>query len=336
MNMNYQCWTSGDDDFPIIHLSDEAGREVKIAPKAGFNAFSFRIPHNGEMLPVLVEPKNDKELRKGGFNFGYPLLFPFPNRLPQGNYIFKGAHYQADVNFKDGNAIHGLVCDRPWSVVESGASPDRGAWVTATFDTRDFPEVQRQYPFSCVLTATYTLRKGSLHLSFTAQNVGERDLPMGFGIHPWFPCPFTKAGKREACELLIPANKRWELESEDNLLPTGNLPHVGDSEYDFRQPSALGQQFLDEVYTDLIFDGDWHVSRFRDRASGLELEMKASPVFREFVIYAPLDREIVCLEPYSSTTNAVNLNESGTNAGLIILAPRAKWHGEISFIVSTI
>ena len=97
-----KTWTSGSSEFPIIHLSGDAGREVKIAPRAGFNAFSFRVPHNGQNVPILVEPKNETELQKGGFNFGYPLLFPFPNRLPEGHYSFEGRDYKMDVNFKDG------------------------------------------------------------------------------------------------------------------------------------------------------------------------------------------------------------------------------------------
>lgn len=333
---SYQYRTSGDDNFPIIHLSDETGREVKIAPKAGFNAFSFRIPHNGVQLPVLIEPKNDEQLKKGGFHFGYPLLFPFPNRLPQGNYTFEGRHYKANINFKDGNAIHGLVYDRPWNVVENGATDERGAWATATFDTRNFADVKRQYPFDCIVTATYTLFEGSLNLAFTAQNVGEGNLPMGFGIHPWFPCPLTKASHRESCELSIAANARWELASDDDLLPTGALLQVDNSQHDFRQPRAMNQQFLDDVYTDLVFNQSWHLSRFIDRESGLQIEMKASTAFREFVVYAPLDQDIICLEPYSSTTNAVNLNEQGVDAGLVVLAPQEKWHGEIIFSVNAV
>ena len=329
-------WTSGDADFPIIHLSDGEGREVRIAPAAGFNAFSFRVPHNGQALPILVEPEDDAELRRGGFAFGYPLLFPFPNRLPEGHYSFEGRALKADVNFKDGHAIHGLVCDRPWKVVETGANDERGAWATATFDTRDFPEVQRQYPFSCIVTATYSVLAGELNLAFSAQNVGEGNLPMGFGIHPWFPCPLTEQGERAQCELLVPANARWELESLDYLLPTGNIPPVEGTAYDFRQARALGDIFLDEVYTDLSFDGDWHRSRFLDRQSGLALDMKASSVFREYVVYAPLDRDVICLEPYSGTTNAVNLHNQGVDGGLVVLAPQESWHGEIGLSVSAI
>ena len=237
---------------------------------------------------------------------------------------------------KTANAIHGLVCDRPWKIVETGANDERGAWATATFDTRDFPDVQRQYPFDCVVTATYTLKENTLHLAFAAKNVGETNLPMGFGIHPWFPCPLTSQGERGQCELLVPANARWELHSSTRLLPTGELPPVENTQYDFRQPRALGDIFLDEVYTDLILDGDWHRSQFLDKKSELSIEMKASSAFREYVVYAPLDRDVICLEPYSSTTNAVNFHKEGVDAGLVVLTPQRTWQGEISLIVANL
>lgn len=336
MTSMYEAVTNGSDDFPIVHLRDGTGREVKIAPLAGFNAYSFRVPHQGEMIQILIEPPSDEALRAGGFAFGYPLLFPFPNRTPQGNYRFEGRDYQLDVNFKDGHAIHGLVCDRPWKMTESGADEERGAWATAIFDTRDFPEVQRQYPFDCILTAIYTLFDGTLKLSFTAKNVGSGNLPMAFGIHPWFACPLGAAGLRAECELLLPANARWELESSTQLLPTGALLPVEGSNYNFRQARALGSIFLDEVYTDLIVDGDWHCSRLTDRKNHLTLEMKASATsFREFVVYAPLDRNVLCLEPYSSTTNAVNLSEAGFDAGLIVLKPQQNWEATITLTIKT-
>jgi aldose 1-epimerase len=328
-------WTDGNSDFPIVHLRDNEGREVQIAPAAGFNAFSFCVPKDGQNLEILIQPKDDAALKRGGFSFGNPLLFPLPNRVRDGNYTFEGQNYKLDVNFKDGHAIHGLVCDRPWTLTETGADEQRGAWATATFDIRQFPDALRQYPFEFVATATYSLHQGALRLSFSAQNVGERDLPMGFGIHPWFPFPFTDKGQRVDCRLKLPANARWELESSTQLIPTGEITPVEGGEYDFREERALGTLFMDDVYTSLTFDGDVHRSHIHDSASGVTLSVEASNSFREYVVYAPLDRNVICLEPYTSTTNAVNLNNEGIDAGLVVLQPGQSWQGDISIAVTT-
>lgn len=343
---NFQNSISVSDDatFPIVQLYDRSGAQVKIAPAAGFNAFSFRIANcseaNGDeanesdVVRVLVEPENEAQLRGGGFGFGYPLLFPLPNRTRVGRYQFEGETHQLDINYKDGNAIHGLVCDRAWTLSATGADDERGAWATANFDTRHFPEVLRQYPFECVITATYTLRDSALNLAVEVENVGARNLPMGFGIHPWFPFPFSKAGKRAECTLKLPVKARWVPESSTQFLPTGEILPIAGTKYDFRKGRALGEIFLDEVFTGLEFGADGiHRAQASDPASGVTIEIESMNVFREFVVYAPLHREILCLEPYTGTTDTVNLQNAGIDAGLIVLAPEQTWKGEIRMLV---
>jgi hypothetical protein len=75
MSTQYATSTFDDATFPIVTLSDGQGREVKIAPSAGFNAFSFRILHNGEPYEVLVGPDSDQALRKGGLGLAVLSCF---------------------------------------------------------------------------------------------------------------------------------------------------------------------------------------------------------------------------------------------------------------------
>lgn len=324
----------------LFRLQSPLGHEVRIAPQAGFNAYSFRIPHHDEQLRVLVEPESDEQMRDGGFSFGYPILFPFANRIRGGKYRFEGEEYQLDINFKDGNAIHGLVCNRAWQVVGQGAD-EKSAWISARFDTRLHPEVLRQYPFEMILETTYRLCENALNSEIEIVNVGDKNAPLSFGIHPWFPLPFTAHGQRSECTLQLPADKRWELEAQagtsTQLLPTGRILPV-DEKYDFRHEKALGDIFLDDVWTDLHFDNDKHICTVSDPESKLQLCVESSPSasFREYVVYAPLDRNVICLEPYSSTTNAPELQLAGFDAGLVILAPQQRWNANIRISVKSL
>jgi aldose 1-epimerase len=155
---------------------------VRVAPSAGFNAFSFRVPHGDGTLQVLVEPESDQELQAGGFGFGCPILFPFPNRTRGGHYTFNGQSHQLDVNWKDGHAIHGLVNDVPWAVQETGASDEQGAWVSASINIDDHPEMLRQYPFPCTLSVTYRQHR-------------RRGAADGFRHTPLVPLPLDRAGE---------------------------------------------------------------------------------------------------------------------------------------------
>jgi aldose 1-epimerase len=331
MSTHYATSIINDNGFTLVTLSDSQGRAVKIAPSAGFNAYSFRTLHDGGHYEVFVGPQSDEALHKGGFGFGCPILFPFPNRTRDGRYQFDGQVHQLDATWKDGNAIHGLVHSLTWTVVDSGASDEQGAWVTASISTNEYSNILRQYPFECELRVTYSLHNAELHLNAEVINRGEKRLPMGFGIHPWFPAPLTRQGKRSDCVLTLPARGRWELESDEQLIPTGHiLPLSGP--HDFSEGQALNGTFLDDVFTQLIYSdehGGEHITTVLDEKSGLRLEVRASGNFREHVVFAPLDQDVICLEPYTMTTNFVNLSEQGIDAGLVVLEPGAKWAGSI-------
>lgn len=329
MSTQYATSSSDDKSFPIVTLSDGQGREVKIAPAAGFNAFSFRTLHGGAPYELFVGPKSEQALRGGGFGFGCPILFPFPNRTRDGRYSFAGQEHQLDATWKDGNAIHGLVHDRAWTVRGSGATDEQGAWVTASIRTSEYSDIMRQYPFDCELRVTYRLHNGELQLQAEAHNTGERALPMGFGIHPWFHAPLTPQGQRSECVLTLPARGRWKLESEEQLVPTGEILPLSDA-YDFASGRALEDVFLDDVFTQLIYNGNEHVTTFRDSLSRMQLEVRASDTFREHVVFAPLEQGVICLEPYTMTTDFVNLSNQGVDAGLTVLEPGATWQGTIS------
>ena len=333
MNTNYQIEELSS-KIEGFKLTSPQGHAVCIAPLAGFNAYSFRVPIEHGELRVLDEP-TEEALKTGSFSYGYPILFPFANRIRDGIYVFEGRTYQLDVNFDDGNAIHGLVYNREWKIVGQGAD-EESAWLSAQFDTRQDADVFRQYPFETVFTATWRLKDASLILETHIENVGDSNMPMSYGVHPWFPLPLTTRGQRESCVLNLPASARWELEGDGQdpnaqLIPTGKITPVSETD-DFRDGKSIGTQFLDAVFTDLQFSGDEHICSVVDPGSELKLTMKSSPqsAWREFVIYAPLNRNIICLEPYSGTTDAPNLHNAGIDAGLVILEPSEIWLSKIS------
>jgi aldose 1-epimerase len=178
------------------------------------------------------------------------------------------------------------------------------------------------------LVVTTVLVNGALAQEIGVQNSGPGRLPMGFGTHPWFPAALD-GGERAATEVLVPANRYWELE---RLVPTGRTLAVEaqPNQYDLRRWTALGGREFDDVFTDLARRADgWSEAGIRYPNAGMELIVEASPEFREWVIYAPNARPVICLEPYTGTTNAVNLQPQGVDAGLVVLEPGATWRGSI-------
>lgn len=333
MTLRYQVAEEGGG----YRLTDGVARaSARITPALGNNVLEWRVQPEGFDAPidVYLPPAAPGAVGAGGYGAGNPILFPFPNRVREGKYSFDGQTLQLDVNEPGrNNHIHGLVARAPWQTEAAGADPERGAWHRAGVDLEALPDVPRQYPFPCRLSVLTRLVDGALVQDVRVRNTGTGRLPMGFGTHPWFPATIGDA-PRAASEVRVPGRRYWHLEG---LVPVGRTVEVetapagaAEGSFDLRDWKALGDSAFDDVFTDLLRRPDgWSEAGIRYPGAGLELLVEASPVFREWVIYAPTERPVVCLEPYTGTTDAVNLHAQGVDAGLVVLEPGAEWEGTI-------
>ncbi len=358
----------------IILRDGERLAEAVIYPELGCNCVAFRTTPDGEaqgasgegagerssadVVDVFVPPSDIPGLRQVPFTGGNPILFPFPNRVRDGVYTFAGQTYRMDGlmarNWDKGagQALHGLVGDKPWKFTEGYArdaddgNMETGASARFLIRLHDFPDIVEQYPFPCTLSARYVLRDGVLIMQIAVTNEGvaeQKTMPMGFGIHPWFPTSLRPGAslpagladismeQRARSLVHVPTEAIWELEK---LMPTGNVLPVekAGKQFDLREFTPLAGHFFDHVFTGVQHGQDgWSEGGLRDPESGLEMVLAADQSFREWVLYAPLDSPVIALEPYTCPTDAVNLQAQGIDAGLIALAPGETWTGEIRF-----
>src|SRR5206468_8707180 len=171
------------------------------------------------------------------------LLAPWPNRVDGGRYVFGGTEYQlALTEPARGNAIHGLTRWTAWSAVQQDAS---------TVRLRSAPHGHQGYPFGLEIEAEYRLDAGTgLQVTVAARNRGSHAAPYGTGSHPYLT---VRTPSIDGCELTLPADS-W-LPLDDRGLPSGPPEPVDGTEYDFRQPRAIGATRLDHALTGLSRDG---------------------------------------------------------------------------------
>jgi aldose 1-epimerase len=316
----------------VVVLEETSGlARAAIWPALGFNCFNWQVAWAGQTLDLLyADPQlfdNARPTRSG-----IPILFPFPNRIRGGRYRWDGKEYQLPINDSKGpNAIHGFACRLPWRVVGQGAN-DQAAWVEAEFrGSRDAPESASLWPSDYRLSITYRLASDRLRIEALVQNPGPAPLPFGLGYHPYFRVPFGQTGSEPACWVQAHARKYWELR---DLLPTG-VRHPVDAPRDLTPHRWLTELELDDVYTglDCLDAGDGqglcHRARLGDANARLELHLLTSTDFRELVAFTPPHRQAVCLEPYTCTTDAINLQAQGIDAGLLVLPPDQQWRGVV-------
>lgn len=314
----YSVTKQEQEGMTVYILKDsQSNCEARILPEFGNNCFGYSFNVNGEKIDILESPPSLSILKGRASGFGNPILFPFPNRIRDGKFTFEGQNYQFDVPSPGANSIHGFVLNRPWKVEMSEAEEMEGAKLVSSINASDFPDIIRQFPFPFRVQVTYTLKDGVLTMLTKMENLGDKNMPMGFGIHPYFCAPLSKSSDPKECMIILPAKKYWELK---DFLPTGKILEAS-GKYDLRNGVPMSDIRFDDVFTDLIMtDG---VSRciIDDKKAGMRMILESDPIFREMVIYTPPNRPSVCFEPYTCPTDAINLHQQGIDAGIIVLKP---------------
>jgi aldose 1-epimerase len=320
-------------DGTVFILEEDAGHaRAEIWPANGCNCFHWQIDR-GTLDLLYADPgffEGSKPTRSG-----IPILLPFPNRIRDGRFAWENRRYQLPLNDPSGkNAIHGFAFHRPWRVLERGADKD-AAWLTAEFHgSVDAPEARPLWPADYRARVTFRLEARALRIHAVVDNPDRVPLPFGLGYHPYFKLPALAGDRAEDCLAQITADEVWELRES---LPTGKrLPVVGG--LDLRNPRRVAELHLDDV---------WHcpgasidpqagevarASVFRPWRSAEVLRVETEAAFRELVGFTPPHRQAICFEPYTCTTDAINLEQQGVDAGLRVLEPGEQWQGDVKLL----
>jgi aldose 1-epimerase len=219
------------------------------------------------------------------------ILFPFPNRLRDGAYTFRGKNYQFPINDTNNhNALHGFVYAESFDWVDSEVTTDSCKLV---FQYSYLGE-RNDYPFPFALTITYELFDERLNALFEVRNVGDVELPFGFGWHPYFifddDVSKIKMQLPEVDKILV----------DQRQLPTG-------------QKAAYTDYEETRYIADERFDTGFHVkhenySVILETSDQMQLEVQASnqPYLQ---VFTPEDRRRIAIEPMSSGIDVFNSKE---------------------------
>ena len=302
----------------VVLREPTTGSEVHVAPELSSNVIRFRTQVGGRTIDALDPPPDAATLRERPGRYGAPALFPYPGRVGQGRFTFRGREVSLPTG-TDGNAIHGFLRGRQFEVV----SLDDGL-VTTRIDSRRAGIPPAEWPYPCQLTLTVSLREGVLRADCDVVNTGDEPMPMGLGFHHYFPATPDH-------EVWIDADERWEQAPEG--MPTGRIAPLaaGDGP---RRPRAL-HDTPPEFATprgdvrNLLFrrSAGGIGAGVRDSRLGYEVRLTGSPQFGALVLFTPPGTPSVSLEPHTCVPNALNLAARGLPTGLVVLEPGQVWHG---------
>jgi aldose 1-epimerase len=316
-------------DNAVWVLEDhEGGHSATVWPSLGFNCLAWRSRGPaGELTLLYTDPNlggNPRPTRGG-----IPVLFPFPNRIRDGEFTWEDQRYQLPRNDSSGqNAIHGFACRHPWRVVDQGAD-EHAAWLTGEYwAAQDAPETLSLWPADHRIRLTYRLSPGMLRLEAAVDNPAGQALPFGLGFHPYFRLPLREKGRAEDVRLTLPVRETWQLRDG---LPTGPVEPLG---VDYSTPQPATSLTLDDVYTGLPAPEGASLIHGGSLIEGkTRLSLDFSSGFRELVVFTPPHRQAIALEPYTCTTDAINLQARGIDAGWLVLEPGRVWRGQVEMHV---
>lgn len=273
-------------------LSLRKGRlAVDLAPEAGGAVARFACDGVDVLRPMTAEAVASG---KGNNAALYPLV-PFSNRIANGHLAFGNEGHHLARNWPGvGHPMHGDGWAHAWDIVdatgqsaeivyEHGRADEQGAW-----------------PFRYRARQHYRLDEDRLTIRIALENLEDRPVPAGIGLHPFFARdPDTELGLRTQAV--------WTADAE--VLPVERI--AVPPEWDFRAARRV-----DPVRLDNCFDGWDGQATILWPQRRLRLDLGASVLFGHVVVYIPPGERHFCVEPVSHANGQVGLSRLAAGAVL--------------------
>ncbi|MFA6470000.1 MAG: aldose 1-epimerase [Bacteroidota bacterium] len=276
-----------------------------VLPSSGARLRELNLSNGSIALPVLrtiMDPrsKNREDI------FTNAKLSPFAGRVKEGRYSIGNTSYQLPLNYpEEENACHGFVYDKQFTVVRSEVLNDRAV----CFLNYDYQGELAGYPFRYSLEIIYMLGiSGEFICETRIVNRSGSPIPVSDGWHPYFDIDEPV----DDLQLSLEVDSMMELNGKN--IPTGKM----DSYSKFSRPETLYSQHFDSCFHVKGSNGIASTRIISSRNdTALTIWQETGPKkYNYLVLYTPLDRRSIAIEPMTSNVNAFNNGE-----GLIMLEP---------------
>src|SRR5947209_292045 len=242
----------------LVLRTDRLG--VDLAPAAGGSVVRFTC----DDIDIL-RPMTGAAVASGKGNNAalYPMV-PYSNRIRDGRLTFQGEAFQLALNWPGiGHPMHGDGWAHPWRVARSD-----GASAEIVYEHERAAE-KGGWPFRYRARQSYRLDDDRLTIRIALENLEDRPVPAGIGLHPFFV-------RDPDTEVSLRAHAVWTADAEQLPLDRIAVP----PEWDFKTPHRVDNVALDNCFDD--WDGRamilWRQRRLR-------LDLEASEPFRHAVVY---------------------------------------------------
>jgi aldose 1-epimerase len=307
--MNFSIRHLEENGLRLITLREAStGTEIALLPDHGalLHAFTVHAPQAGGpggLFNVIDNyPDRDHLEKEIGNSYKGPKLSPWPCRIPDGKYVFESKEYRLSHLFKDGTAIHGLLYNKPFTVL--GETTDEAS-ASVNMEYR-YNREDEGYPFDYACGVRYILHPDSmLEIVTTLTNLDDKVIPIADGWHPYF----RLGGRVNDWQVQFHASAIVEF--DQRLVPTGKL-----LQYDvFDKPKKMGDTFLDNCFA-LKQEIVSPACDLFNPENGLRVSFFPDASYPYLQLYTPDTRQSIAVENLSGAPDCFN-----NKMGLSLLEP---------------
>lgn len=275
---------------------DTLGHGFDVVPAAGANVTALRFDGTN----VLDSYENGDELKERHWGKS-DILFPFPNRLRDGRYSWRGRDYSfPQNNASTQNAIHGFVRHESFEPHKIELTREHASMTSRL----EYQGTNPSYPFPFVFDVTFTLTaQAEFSARFCVTNRHHESIPAGLGWHPYFHL----ADRPDDHLMKFPACERIDI--DERMIPTGKrLPYS-----EFLQEKPFGSTHLDTCFAVSPDEPSTRVTmRTKDRSLSVEAPRKTFPFFQ---VFSPPMRTSIAIEPMTCNIDAFHNGEGLVEIG---------------------
>ena len=302
--MSFMITQEKDQDLDLLQITDlTTGIQASILPASGALLHEFSIPQGNRRIQVIDNYKNQDDLQHNlSSSYKSAKLSPFVCRIAGGKYRFEKKTFEFQSKFNDGSAIHGILYNKPFKILEK-ITGDHEASILLAYPYR---HEDPAYPFDYDIRIKYCLSAdGRLFLITTVENRSTMRIPMADGWHPYFSL------EGRVNNWLLSFHSRQNLAFDEKLIPNGQMVETDK----YFTPRLIGDEFFDHCYL-LERDPDVPAVQLENPDNGLRLLFFPDQHYPFLQIYTPPHRNSIAIENLSAAPDAFN-----NGLGLLILKP---------------
>lgn len=299
----------------------DANLTATIVPDRGAMINSIKRKLNNVSYEVLNAATDQAQITpiRGKDNiqlYGIPILFPFSNRIKNGEFQFNGKTYKVTNLWNDQGPIHGYVYAKKFNLFKKSATEDNAS-ISFIYESDNDNDFKGNFG-NLTLMVTYTVQKNTLHIRTEITNNNKFAIPVEIGFHPFFKVDNENRSKSKIrlnpSEAVV--KSQWKIKDS---YPTGKLI----------RPDNDSQKLFDgEEIGDSKYDNVYYMGKNGDKSATLEINpnnirisIMSSENFKNWVVCVPdWKSDSIMIEPCTSVTNAVNM-QNIPQANLNVLKP---------------